>query len=173
MDFVREIILKKKKSVQDVMSIIITFMVAFMLFYIILIQFAAGKLAIFIPIEIAAIIYGMYMAITSLNVEYEYSVINGWMDVDKIIAGKRRKNVAKIEVKNVEYFARLDDKHIDVAEDESVEKVIDATTTIDSPNVYFMIYYNNNKKICLLFEPTDEMVENFAHYVPRSLNHTL
>ena len=173
MDFVREIILKKKKSVQDVMSIIITVMVAFMLFYLILIQFATGKLAIFIPIEIAAVIYGMYLAITSLNVEYEYSVINGWMDVDKIIAGKRRKNVAKIEVKNVEYFARFDDKHMGVAEDESVEKVIDATTTIDSPKVYFMIYYNNNKKICLLFEPTDEMIENFSHYVPRSLNHTL
>lgn len=173
MDFVREIIIKKKKSAQDVMSIVITVMAVFLLFYLMLIQFAASKLAILIPIEIAAVIYGAYMAISSLNVEFEYSAVNGWLDIDKIISGKRRKNIARIEVKNVEYFAPLDDNNIGVAEDSSVEKVIDATTSLDSAGVYFMIYYNNNRKICLLFEPDRDMIENFANYVPRSLNHTI
>ena len=36
-----------------------------------------------------------------------------------------------------------------------------------------MIFFNNSQKVCLLFEPTMEMIENFAHYVPRTLNHTI
>lgn len=173
MDFVREIIIKKNKNAQDIMNIIISLMVAFILFYLMLIQFVSGKLAILIPIEIAAVFYGIFIVISSTNVEYEYSVVNGWLDVDKITSRKSRKNIAKLEIKNVEYFAVFDDEHIPVAEDSSVEKIIDASSNPDSADVYFMIYYNNNQKTCLLFEPDGDMIEHFANYIPRSLNHTL
>ncbi len=172
MDFVREIIIKKRKSVQDIMNIIIAVMVAFILFYLMLIQFVSGKLAILIPIEIALVIYGCYLVISSGNVEFEYSSVNGWLDVDKIVSRKKRKNIAKVEVKNVEYFALFDGEHIPVAEDSSVDKYIDASSNLDNEGVYFMIYYNNNQKVCLFFEPDTDMVENFANYIPRSLNHT-
>lgn len=173
MDFFSEHIIKRKKTTQDVMSVIITFMVAFMAFYLILVQFGAGKLAVLIPIEIALVIFGVYMVISSLNVEYEYSVTNGELDIDKIIAKRKRKKFVRLNLKDVEYFALLDDKHIAVAEDPSVDCVMDASGSIDSPNVYFVIFFNNSQKVCLLFEPTKEMVENFANYIPRSLNHTI
>ena len=96
-----------------------------------------------------------------------------YLDIDKITAKKRRKKLVSIKLRDVEYFAPLNDAHIHVAEDASVDKVIDASSTVDSPDVYFVIYYINSQKVCLLFEPTEKMIENFSNYVPRSLNHTL
>ena len=50
----------------------------------------------FILLITCAIIYGAYFLITGTSVEYEYAVTNGEMDVDKIIA--RRKRVHLITV---------------------------------------------------------------------------
>jgi len=172
-DFFAEYIVKKKKAAQDIMSYIIIVMAVFMLLYLVLIQFGAGKLVFFIPVEIALIIYAAYVLWSSLNVEFEYIVTNGDLDIDKIVAKKRRKKLLRIKMRDVEYFAPLNDQHIHVAEDKSVDTVIDVSSTIDSPDVYFAIYFNNSEKVCLLFEPTDKMIENFANYIPRSLNHTL
>lgn len=173
MDFFNECIVKKKRTSQDTMSSIIIVLVAVMLLYLILIQLSMGKVVFLIPVEIAIVIYCSYRLWTSLNVEFEYSVTNGDLDIDKITAKKRRKKIVRVKLKDFEYFAPLDDKHISVAEDKSVNKVIDVSSDIDSPNVYFAIYFNNSEKICLLFEPNEKMIKNFADYIPRSLNHTL
>ena len=173
MDFFNEWIVKKKKTAQDIMSYVIIIFAALILLYFVLIQFGTGKAVFLIPVEIAIIIYASIWLWKSLNVEYEYSVTNGDLDIDKIIAKKRRKKLVRVKLKDFEYFAPLNDRHIKVAEDPSVNRVIDASSDLDSPRVHFAIYFNNSEKICLLFEPTDKMIENFANYIPRSLNHTL
>lgn len=173
MDFFNEWIVKKKKTAQDGMSVAITVMVAFMFFYGILLQFMAGKLVYLIPVEIAVVVYGAYRIISSMNVEFEYFVTNGDLDIDKVISKKRRKKLIRIKLRDVEYFAPFEDEHIKAAEDPSIKKIIDASSSLDAPRLYFAIYYNNSEKTCLLFEPTDEMIENFSHYIPRSLNYTL
>lgn len=173
MDFFNECIVKKKKTAQDIMSVIITLMVAFLFLYGILLQFSAGKFVLFIPIEIALVIYAVYRIITSMNVEFEYSVTNGDLDIDKIVSKRKRKKIIRMKLRDVEYFAPFDDEHIKVAEDRSINKVIDASGSLDAPGLYFAIYYNNSEKVCLLFEPTDEMIKNFANYIPRSLNHSI
>ena len=173
MDFFNEWIVKRKKTAQDYMSVIITVMVAIMALYGVVIQFLMGKVIYFIPVEIAVVIYVAYKIIISMNVEYEYSVTNGDLDIDRIVSKKRRKKLVSIKLRDAEYFAPFEDEHIRVAEDTSIKRVIDASSSIDAPRLYFIIYYNNSEKTCLLFEPTDEMIENFSHYRPRSLNHTI
>ena len=172
MDFFNEWIVKRKKTPQDYMSIAITVMLSLMIIYGILLQFMVGKLMYLIPVELAVVIYVAYKIVASMNVEYEYFVTNGDLDIDRIVSKKRRKKLISIKLRDVEYFAPFEDEHIRVAEDLSIKKIIDASSSIDAPRLYFIIYYNNSEKTCLLFEPTDEMIKNFAHYVPKSLNHT-
>lgn len=173
MDFFNEWIVKKKRTAQDVMSVIITIMVALMFLYGILLQFIAAKFVYLIPIEIAIVIYCSYRIISSMNVEFEYFVTNGDLDIDKVVSKKRRKKLIRVKLRDVEYFAPFEDEHIKVAEDSTIKKIIDASSSLDAPRLHFAVYYNNSEKVCLLFEPTDEMIENFSHYIPRSLNHTL
>ncbi len=173
MDFFNEWIVKRKKTAQDYMSVIITVMVAIMALYGVAIQFMLGKLVYFIPIEIAVVIYAAYKIIASMNVEYEYFATNGDLDIDRIVSKKRRKKLVSIKLRDVEYFAPFEDEHIRIAEDTSIKRIIDASSSIDAPRLHFVIYYNNSEKTCLLFEPTDEMIENFSLYVPKSLNYTI
>ena len=108
-----------------------------------------------------------------MNVEYEYCVTNGDLDIDKVIGKKRRKKFARVKLRDVEYFAPFEDEYITVAEKSGAKKILNAASSFDAPRLYFILYYSNSEKVCLLFEPTDEMIENFSHYVPRSLNYTL
>ena len=173
MDFFNEWIVKRRKTAQDYMSVAITVMVAFMVLYGVVLQFMIAKYMYFIPIEVALVVYIAYKIIASMNVEYEYSVTNGDLDIDRVISKKRRKKMVAVKLRDVEYFAPFEGEHIKVAEDISIKRIIDASSSLDAPRLHFIIYYYNSVKTLLLFEPTDEMIENFSHYVPRSLNHTI
>lgn len=171
MDFFNEWIVKRKRSVLDIMTIFITLLAAVFIIYLLLAfsRYIIGLL----PIAIALVIYLAYRVISNSNIEYEYIVTNGNMDVDKIIARKRRKKVLSINAKDFEYFAPLTQEHASVFDDKSITKRIDVSSNTPSERTHFAIYYNNGEKVCLIFEPTDKMIENFSHYISRSLNHTL
>ncbi len=173
MDFFNEWIVKRRKTAQDYMSVAITVMVTFMVLYGVVLQFRMAKYMYFIPIEIALVIYIAYKIISSMNVEYEYSVTNGDLDIDKVISKKRRKKMVSLKLRDVEYFAPFEGEHIRVAEDASIKRIYDASSGLDAPRLHFIIYYYNSEKTLLLFEPTDEMIDNFSHYISRSLNHTI
>ena len=173
MDFFNEWIVKKKKDIRDVVIISSIFFAVFVIMYLILIQMATGTFVTFVPMEFAALIFGVYYFISSLSVEFEYSVVNGDMDIDKIISRRRRKRLLSLKIRDIEYFSRFDEKAVDMINKAEKKSVINAASSISSDNVYIAVFYNNSKKMYLLFEPTEKMVENFASYIPRSLNHTL
>ena len=47
-----------------------------------------------------------------VNVEFEYSVTNGDLDIDKVISKKRRKKFARLKLRDIEYFAPFGDDSI-------------------------------------------------------------
>lgn len=49
--------------------------------------------------------YGLWWLITSQNVEYEYSVTNGDIDIDQIVAQRKRKRVVSVSGAKIETFA--------------------------------------------------------------------
>ena len=173
MDFFNEWIVKRRKTAQDYMSVAITVMVTCMVLYGVVLQFMMAKYMYFIPIEIALVVFIAYKIISSMNVEYEYSVTNGDLDIDKVISKRRRKKMVSLKLRDVEYFAPFEGEHIRVAEDASIKRIYDASSGLDAPRLHFIIYYYNSEKTLLLFEPTDEMIDNFSHYISRSLNHTI
>ena len=56
---------------------------------------------------IAAAGYGAYWLITSRNLEFEYSVTNGDLTIDRIINRQRRKRVISFDCKNVEAMGKI------------------------------------------------------------------
>jgi len=167
MDIFNEWIVKKKKSGKD--YAITAGIILGGLILIFVSSALAQYLASFYLLLVAAIIYGMYIGITSLNVEYEYSVTNGELDIDKIISRRKRKRLVSVHSKNFEYFAPLNDSHKAAFDSPSITKKIDACSSFNSDKVYFAIYFKNNEKVRITFEPTERMIEDFSRYVPRSM----
>ncbi len=175
MDFFKEKIVKKKRNIADFMTIFIAVFAAILLIWVVTVQGAFGVpsfMITLIPIEIAAIVYGAYKLISTTSVEYEYSVTNDTLDIDKIVSRKKRSKVVSVSVKSFEYLAPFTVEHEKAYFDNTIAKRIDASSNTDV-DACFAIYYNNSEKVCLLFEPTDEMLKNFERFVPRSLNHTI
>lgn len=77
---------------------------------------AAGLLCVtfvitpFALLVVAAEIYGVYWLITGMNIEYEYIVTNGALDIDKIISKRKRVNLLSIDVKDFEEFGKYEER---------------------------------------------------------------
>ena len=101
MDTFMEKIVAKKQTPKDMLTkagIIIAIPVVYILIMNIPVisQFLSG-LWLFL---IAALIYGGYHLIRSRNIEYEYIVTNGDLDIDKIIARRKRKRIFSANCKD-------------------------------------------------------------------------
>lgn len=174
MDFFKEIIYKKKRSATDIMTVLTAVFAALFLFRLILLQIYTGNsfLVTLMPVEFLVVAYAAYKVIAGTSLEYEYSVTNDTLDIDKIIARKKRKKVVSVSSKSFEYFAPVSQEHARAFNDSGIIKKIDVTSGNGVPQ-YFAVYYKNSEKTMLIFEPTAEIIENFQRYVPRSLNHTV
>ena len=57
-----------------------------------------------LPVLIVALIYGLWYMLTAQNREFEYIVTNGDLDIDLIIARRKRKRVFSGKAKNLGRF---------------------------------------------------------------------
>ena len=117
----------------------------------------------------AAAGYGTYFLVQGTYVEYEYTFTNGSLDVDKIIAKKRRSSMLTVEVKQFTAFGKYSD---DIADSS------DLTTIIASDNIASHEYYadfedENYGAARLVFAPDEKMLENIKRALSPKLRRTL
>lgn len=61
-------------------------------------------------IVLVGVCFGAYYLITSRNLEFEYSVTNGDITIDKIINRRNRKRVISMDAHNIDFMGRYDPK---------------------------------------------------------------
>ena len=163
MDIFIEKIVARKKTTKDKFSVVGVIFLALILFF--ALGFLPDTVQTFTPLIIAAIAYGAYYLIKSKNIEYEYAVTNGEIDVDKIISQKRRKRLLSTHCKNFEILARVKSTHYN-DNYAKIQNKIFAGSTMDSDDLYFAVFQHNNKRTILYFEPSDKMIKAFRRFIP-------
>ncbi len=166
MDIFLEKIVKRKKNIADglvTVSIILSALI--LVLFILSLQF----LQAFAPLLVVGIGYLAYMFIRNRNVEYEYIVTNGDLDIDMIIAQRKRKRVFSGSCKDFEIVAKMTSGQYNNSYD-NIKKRINAVTTMDSQDVYFLVSTKEGgEKVLIFFEPHAKMVESFKKYIPRKV----
>ncbi|MDD2361817.1 MAG: DUF6106 family protein [Oscillospiraceae bacterium] len=128
MDTFVEQIIAKKKSAKDYAVIFgsITFAFLVMFFALPYLLRYLGFLAVLLFFGIG---YGLWWLLTSLNIEYEYSVTNGDIDIDQITAKRKRKRIVSVSGTKIEslepytteqYLSRQFDRRVIAAPSENV-----------------------------------------------------
>jgi hypothetical protein len=117
----------------------------------------------------AAAGYGTYFLGQSTYVEYEYTFTNGELDIDKIIAKKKRRPLISAETRKFTAFGRYD---------ENIPETSDMTIIFASDNVAAHEYYADFEsetygKARLVFAPDEVMLENIKRALPRNLRNVL
>ena len=113
----------------------------------------------------AAAGYGTYYFVQNTYVEYEYTFTNGELDVDKIIAKKKRRGMLSTSIRQFTDFGKYDNG-MDETDDMTV---ILATDNIASHEYYADFTDETVGKARLIFVPDDRMLENIRKFLPARL----
>ena len=164
MDAFIEKIVQKKKGAQDYLIsfgiILASFIVALL---IIVFLFGYIQLIAFM-LAIGAVYLGIRLQ-SRTNVEYEYLVTNGSLDVDKIISQKKRVRIFSSDCKEFEAVGRVKGHNYGPHVSNGAD-VIFAGTNMDSEGLYFITLPYKGKKTVLYFEPDQRMLDSFRRYIP-------
>lgn len=124
---------------------------------------------------IAGSIWGAWWLITGMNKEYEYSVTENYIDIDCIIAQRKRTRVFSGDAKEFEICARTNtDLYRDAMRGN--RKILNFAPTEDVNKNYFIITKNNAKKaktkgetVMVIFEPDERMIPSIRKYNPSKI----
>ena len=165
MDIFCEYIVKKQRNVKDFLVIIGGYILAFVL-TVLFLGIGAKYFNGLALLVICAFWYGAYQLAKSRYIEYEYALTNNELDVDKIVAKKRRKRILTIDFHNIELCAKADSEHMN---DSQTAKQYDFTGESEN-DIYFVDYTNDSGRVRVLFQPTDRMKESIRLINPRNVH---
>lgn len=167
-----EKIVVKNKTPKDYLRIA---GVAALFFVIFFASFIIDFLRPLAPLLIIGSGWGSWWLITSLNKEYEYIVTDNFIDIDCIIAQRRRKRVFSGDAKQVEYLAKISDSEFASYQRGHLE-VLDFAPTEKKKDNYFLVTVNKAKKtkttgkqVMVIFEPSDKMMNALKKYNPSKI----
>ncbi len=165
MDYFTEYIVKRKKDAKDILIITGTILATIALFIFGIAYLFIPLIGQFVLLLLAGIIWLAYILITNRNIEFEYIVTNGELDVDRITARRKRKRLLSVSAKEIELIAPIDDHSGD-----TVTNVIDASNNSkkDTATCY-LIATKNGVRTKLIFNPSEKMLRIFKKFRPQAM----
>ncbi len=114
-------------------------------------------------------VYGGYYLITGLEVEYEYIVTNGEIDIDKIIAKRKRSRLITVKVSSFEAFG----KYADAPDIDSGVTTVNAVgvslSGAETTEWYADFNHPSAGKVRLIISAEDKVIEAIRPFLPRQL----
>jgi len=162
MDTFFEQIISIKKNGKTIASVLGIWFLALLLCFLAF-MFLSHISSIFVFL-IAGIIYGAFKLSGLFNLEYEYIITNGTMDVDKIVNKSKRVKILTMRLRNFEIIAPiLSDKYTN---EFKALKTADCSANAKASATYFAVYSDDEGRKCLLFDPSNKMIEITQKYCP-------
>ena len=165
MDIFIEKIVARKKTMLDTAFAALMMLAGFV---VVLVVFNVPQLSSYGLLLTAGIVYVTFRFITSRNIEYEYSVTNGDLDIDTIISQRKRKRIFSASCKDFDIVARRkSDKYSgDVMK---IAKRIEAISSLDSEDVFFAVLNYKGEKTIVFFKPDERILNSFTTFIPRKV----
>lgn len=166
MDIFLEHLVKHKRTAKENLMVIGIYFAGLVLFILSAVLMMRFKLFNFWGVAALAIIYGMFYLLKQFSLEYEYTLTNGELDIDKIISKNDRKRVVSFRFKDVEICASVNnDAYKNAA---GIVKIYDCTGD-GKEGVYFIDVVQGEGKCRILFQPPVEMLEGAQKYNPNNI----
>lgn len=114
----------------------------------------------------SAVIFFTLQAIAFHKWEYEYIITQGVVDIDQVIAQRKRKRIISFEARDCEIIAPLNRGNY-FAEYKTLP-ITDCTAYTENKNNYFAVIERQGVRKCILFQPSEDMVQSLKRYNPRN-----
>ena len=163
MDTFVEQLVKKKKSAGQILAIVGVVLAAVLLLAlsILLIAWVRG----FAAFIIVGIFYGAWYLLTAQNIEYEYCVTNGDIDIDRIVAQRKRRRIVSVSGKKIESAGRyVPEKWAG----RPMDRTVIAAPSDREDNLYYFTYHSKKRGHTLVvFQPDDRVKDSFYEGLPK------
>ncbi len=167
-DVFLEQLVKKKTTGMDILKKVLIMIagVALCLFAMLFIfSRVVGPFALLIAV---GALYFAWFFITSLNLEFEYIYTNGEIDVDKIMAKRKRKRLTTVKISAFEEFGKLD---LERFRSQQYDATVNAAISLADPDTYCAVFHNrDNKKCALLFSPNERLLQEIEKIYRRRIH---
>lgn len=116
-------------------------------------------------IAAAGVAYGAYWLLTGMNIEYEYIITNGSLDIDKIISKRKRVTLLSVEVKEFTDFGEYN-SHNDNFSGTTIMAVGGEEKT------FFADFKSEQYGTArLIFSPDEKVLKFIKPYLQRTINY--
>lgn len=151
MDFYEQII-KHKKSRKDYFMILLTVFAG--LAFLVL---ASALIPAFLPLWIFIPCWFGYFAISGRCLEYEYSITNHVIDIDRIAGKRRRRKMIVIDLKEIIGHGTPGDEPYRAAVKKGL-RVLDFSSGADETGKYYLIVPRPKATYIVIMEPNETML---------------
>ncbi|MBR3844537.1 MAG: hypothetical protein IKM39_03415 [Clostridia bacterium] len=171
MDIFCEQIVKKKKTTFEKLTVALIWVVGWLL-CMGLVLLGLNFYSYFMLALLAAgiVVYFSIKFASRLNLEYEYSVTNGLLDIDKIINRSDRKRMISVEINTFDRFEEFDaqNREFDPKRYDSV--VVAVADPMGEDAVYAAVVRHPVKgRILIVFQPNEKVLSVVKQALPRTL----
>lgn len=158
--FVEELVVRRNNIVN------LLLMAGMVILAVLVIAAAFLFLSAIFPAVLVIAICGVYIGIKFQGVEYEYSFTNGDLDIDKIMAKRKRKRLVEINHKQIKVMAPYTMEYEAETKDYKVSQVIDTSAHKNAAGRWFLIYEDQEGKyIFVVFQPSKRLREAMRKYM--------
>ena len=124
----------------------------------------------FVFVTLGLSIFAAYHIMGFFNVEYEYVLTNGELDIDIIYNKARRKRLFSTQLGKVEVFAHYENANF-TGQFNSAQDTKDFTSGNRGGNTYAFLIQLKTRKTQVLIEPDEKMLKALSGAIPRSKFH--
>lgn len=162
MDVFVEQLVKKKSGLRDHLISAGIILAAVLLVFLSLRFFP--PMAIFV---LAAVCCGAYFLITSQSLEFEYSVINGDITIDKIIAKRKRKQMISVEARDVQEMGKYDSRKLRSRTFDA--RIFSSETGNGTGAWYFCAHHSERGNVLVVFSPNEKTLNAIRPFLQRQV----
>jgi len=134
-----------------------------LLFLVILFGGYLGSLSVLV---LAGLGYGLFYLLRGFAREYEYTITNGDLDIDLIIAQRKRRRVFSGFARTFDSMEPLEKQPAASAQTEKAGTVIDCRSSHPHGVDYKIRTDYNGKPVIVLFSPDEKIVNQLKKYNP-------
>ncbi|MDD2440845.1 MAG: DUF6106 family protein [Eubacteriales bacterium] len=167
-DAFMEKIVQRRKTGKDYLTIVGLLVASFVLLT--ALMMFGGYISFLVPILLVGIFYGLWYLLTNMSREFEYIVTNGDLDIDMIIARRRRKRVFSGKAKDFEIMAKVNsDEYRDAQRGK--QKLLDFSSSIQAPDNWFFITDYKGERCLVVFAPDERMLKSMKRFNPNKIKY--
>ncbi len=168
MDGYIEYMVRKKSTGKDVALKTLIIIGALLIFFVaMLFMPLLGQFFSIVFMLCIGMFYGAYYLIGTFNLEFEYCLVNGDMDIDKIVSQKKRKRLITVKCSQVETIGKFSPEKL---QNPNIKTKIIACDSTKSEDVWYVtLHHQKLGHTIVLFNGAEKILSGIKTAIPKQL----